>query len=212
MADDDTPGRGQSNRLGDFLPISRGAVRGALLKQSDAGRSPEGSSRIGDLLKDSGAVTEDELNAAIRKQRMARLAACQLFADLQPMELSAISAKFREVSVNAGEQFITQDAEEPTLYVMAAGQLEVFRVTEGGREIHIAEVGPGEPIGEMGYFQGGKRTASVRAILPSELLCAAYEDLTHYFENVPRVAHAFVEVVERRRRELAQKVEESETG
>ena len=51
----------------------------------------------------------------------------------------------------------------------------------------------------MGYFQGGIRTASVRAVENSELLRANYSALTHYFEYVPRVAHEFMRIVEQRR-------------
>ena len=40
----------------------------------------------------------------------------------------------------------------------------------------------------------------MRAVDTVELLCAQYDDLTHYFENVPRVAHAFMTMVDERRR------------
>jgi CRP-like cAMP-binding protein len=209
MADDDVPLPPATERLGNFLPVSRGVIRGALLKQSDAGHRGGTPARLGDLLIEAGAITREELEVAVRKQRVARLRLCPLFSVLGPTELSAISAKFREVSIPAGQVFIVQEEEDPKLYVVAAGELEVFRTLSDGREIHIAKVGPGEPIGEMGYFQGGKRTASVRALLPSELLCAEYDELTHYFEHVPRVAHAFIEVVERRRQELASRVEQA---
>ena len=52
--------------------------------------------------------------------------------------------------------------------------------------------------GEMGYFQGGIRTASVKTTKQSELLRAPYLNLTHYFEHVPRVANAFLEVIQQR--------------
>ena len=98
----------------------------------------------------------------------------------------------------AGECFIRQDEEDPTLYVLASGRAQVFRVDDDGTELPIAFVGPGDAIGEMGYFSSGVRTASVRSLEAAELLRADYTDLTHYFENVPRVAHAFVDVVTRR--------------
>ena len=65
-----------------------------------------------------------------------------------------------------------------------------------------------EPIGEMGYFQGGVRTASVRAVDNVECLRADYSALTHYFEHVPRVAHAFMDIVQRRQQETEQRIQE----
>ncbi|MEX2353512.1 MAG: cyclic nucleotide-binding domain-containing protein, partial [Gammaproteobacteria bacterium] len=97
------------------------------------------------------------------------------------------------------KQFIFQDEPDPTLYILARGKVEVYRTTLDGEHIHIAFVEPPEPIGEMGYFQGGIRNASVRAVDRVELLQADYARLTHYFEYVPRVAHEFMKIVEQRR-------------
>jgi GAF domain-containing protein len=186
-------------RLGAYLFCSPAVIRSALQRQGLSLKHRRRQRKLGELLVESGAITTEELDTAIRTQRMARLRACELFASLSKTELSALSNQFDEVSLAAGEQFITEDEEDPTLYVLASGRLEVFTIDDGGAKIAIAEVAPPEPIGEMGYFAGGVRTASVRAVEAAELLRADYADLTHYFENVPRVAHAFLEVVERRR-------------
>jgi len=126
---------------------------------------------------------------------------------LSDAELAAISARFTEVSVDPGKQFIFQDEPDPTLYILASGRVEVYRTTLEGKHIHIAFVDPPEPIGEMGYFQGGIRNASVRAVDAVELLQADYSKLTHYFEYVPRVAHEFMRIVEQRRYATAQIVQ-----
>ncbi len=187
-----------SRKLGEYLLCSPGVIRAALQKQGPTLKKPKENGQLGEILVETGAVSEDELTEAIQHQRVARLQACVLFEELSRSELVAMSQHFRETSVRAGEQFITQDEEDSTLYVIASGRLQVFRVDDDGSEIPLAFVGPGDPIGEMGYFSSGVRTASVRALEAAELLCAEYSDLTHYFENVPRVAHAFVEVVTRR--------------
>jgi CRP-like cAMP-binding protein len=118
---------------------------------------------------------------------------------LSNSELAAMANRFTEVSVQPGEQFIFQDEPDPVLYILASGKVEVYRTTMDGEHVHIAYVEAPEPIGEMGYFQGGVRNASVRAVEPVELLKANYSALTHYFEYVPRVAHAFMKIVEQRR-------------
>ena len=72
---------------------------------------------------------------------------------------------------------------------------------KNNEEIHIAFVRPIQPIGEMGYFQGGTRTVSVSEVKPSKLLVASYKNLAHFFEHVSHVAHAFVEMVRHRQAE-----------
>ncbi len=193
--------------LGDYLPISRGAKRLAMQKKREAKLKGEEVKTIGEILLASGTITQEDLEIAIRKQRADRLGLCPVFESLSRPELTALSSHFNEISLPAGKQFIMQGENDTTLYVLVSGRVQVFATDEDGNEIHIAHVDPVEPIGEMGYFQGGNRYASVRSIDPIEMLCASYSDLTHYFENVPRVALAFLEVVKRRQEETERLLE-----
>jgi hypothetical protein len=199
---DSTPKKPDPKKLGDFLVVSRGAISNAVEKQISTYASSGKLKPIGEILLEQGVITKEELENSIRNQRIARLAGCPVFASLTKTELFALGKYFTEITVAPGEQFIMQGEEDPSMYVIGSGLVEVYRVDNAGNEIHIANVGEGEPIGEMGYFSGGRRTACVRAIEPTLLLKASYEDLTHYFENVPRVALAFTQVVEHRRRQL----------
>lgn len=189
-------------RLAEYLACAPGTIKAALQRQAASPSSDGQPRRLGEILQEQGSVSADELDTAIKRQRVDRLRKCYVFSSLSQPELTALSTRFREVTVPEGYQFIIQDEEDPTLYVLASGKAEVYRTDIDGNWMHIAYIEPGAPIGEMGYFQGGRRTASVKAIERCELLCANYEDLTHYFENVPRVAHAFMTLVQERQREM----------
>jgi CRP-like cAMP-binding protein len=194
------------------MVVSSGAISNAVEKQIESYAKGEPVKPIGEVLVDLGVITQEELENSIRSQRVTRLAGCPVFASLSTTDLTALSKYFTEVSVGPGEQFIMQGEEDPSLYIIGTGLVEVFRIDNAGNEIPIAKVGPGEPIGEMGYFSGSVRTACVRAIEPTQLLRAEYDNLTDYFENVPRVALAFTEVVEHRRKVMEQLMQEkSET-
>lgn len=192
--------------LGEYLPCSRGSIRVAMQKKREAKVRGKVQKRIGELLVDLDTITEEDLKNALRQQRADRLGLCPVFESLSRTELSGISNHFSEISLSADQQFIFEGEHEPTLYILVEGKLEVFTKDNKGNEIHIAFVSPVEPIGEMGYFQDGIRTASVRAVIPCELLCAAYKNLTHYFEHVPRVAHAFLDVINRRQVETNERL------
>ncbi len=195
-------------KLGEYLVCSPAAVQNVIGQQKPSAKSPLSLKRLGEALVDSGVISRDELEIAIYKQRVDRLRQCPVFSMLSDAELSALSKRFTEVSVPPGKQFIFQDEPDPTLYIIASGKVEVYRTTLDGQHIHLACVEPPEPIGEMGYFQGGIRNASVRAIDAVELLQADYAKLTHYFEYVPRVAHEFMRIVERRRQATEQIVQQ----
>lgn len=208
MTDSETK-KNESKKLGDYLVVSKGAISNAVEKQISSYTSGGRLKPIGELLVEQGVITREELENSIHNQRIGRLAGCPVFASLSRTDLSALSKLFTEVSVAPGEQFIMQGEEDPSMFVIASGLVEVFRIDNAGNEIHIANVGEGEPIGEMGYFSGGRRTACARAVEPTQLLKAEYEDLTEYFTNVPRVAHAFTQVVEHRRAEMERIISEN---
>lgn len=186
-------------KLGEYLFCSPAAMQNAVRLQGQPMKTGAKHKRIGEILLDSGNISPEELDFAVHKQRIERLRQSPVFNMLSDAELSAISNRFTEVSVEPGRQFIFQDEPDPTLYIIAKGTVEVYRTTLDGKHVHIAYVEPPEPIGEMGYFQGGIRNASVRAVDAVELLQADYSRLTHYFEYVPRVAHEFMKIVEQRR-------------
>ncbi len=209
MTNDDLNDTGE-RKIGEFLAVSKGAINNVVEKQfhSSFSGASEGK-RIGELLVEEGVMTQEELDNSLRRQRIARLAACPIFATLSSTELAALSKYFTEVSYPPNETFIIQGEEDPSLFVIAYGLVEVFHADNAGNEISIAKVGAGEPIGEMGYFAGGLRTAYVRTLEPTQLLKADYKNLTDYFENVPRVALAFTTVVEQRKKEMEQLISQN---
>lgn len=197
--------------LGEYLSCSRGSIRIAMQKKREAKVQGKKIKRIGEILVEQQIINEEELTNGLRRQRADRLAHCPVFASLQKPELSAIGNHFSEISIEADKQFIFEGESDPTLYVLVDGKLEVFTHDEENNEIHIAYVEPVQPIGEMGYFQDGIRTASVRTVTPSIVLQAAYKRLTHYFEHVPHVAHAFMEVVKQRQEETNRIIQDSDS-
>jgi len=195
-------------KLGEYLVCSPAAVQNALRQQTQSTTSSLTLKRLGQALIESGIIEPEELEIALQKQRVDRLRRCPVFSMLTDAELSALSKRFTEDSIPPGNQFIYQDEPDPVLYILASGKVEVYRTTLDGKHIHLAYVEAPEPIGEMGYFQGGIRNASVRAVDAVELLKADYSKLTHYFEYVPRVAHEFMRIVERRRQATEQVVQQ----
>ncbi len=201
-----------SRNLDDYLLCSQGVINIALKRQRLLRESGKPVKHIGELLVDAGEITQEELSAAIVRQRLERLGACPVFESLTKPELSSLSRYFIEVPIGAGEQFIMQDVHDPSLYILVAGKCEVYRSTPDRKRVRIAVLEPGSPIGEMGYFSNGIRTASVRALEPSLLLYAQYSDLTRYFENVPQVAHAFLRMVTERREQMQRLMDQQKTA
>ena len=210
MSEDDKSIR-NSKKLGEYLIVSEGAIENLVKKQKNDAQRDQSGKRIGEFLVEEGILTQEELNNSIRQQRIARLAACPVFATLSSTELAALSSAFTEISYPPQTTFIVQGEDDPSLYIIAAGVVEVFGLGNDGKEIHIAKVGAGAPIGEMGYFSDGIRAACVRTIQTTHLLQAQYKDLTAYFEKAQRVAMAFMHVIQQRQAEMKERIAAKES-
>ncbi len=77
----------------------------------------------------------------------------------------------------AGQIIFRQGELGWSFYIILTGKVEVFR-QQDGQETSVATLGLGEYFGEMALLQGGKHTASVRALTPVDLLTMNGSDFT----------------------------------
>lgn len=91
----------------------------------------------------------------------------EIFHDLDPAERARLAAELDTVSLHRGEVLVRQGETADALYVVVTGR---FAVTIDGRSQMLAEVGPGQPIGEIAFLAGGTRTATVTALRDSVVL------------------------------------------
>jgi adenylate cyclase len=187
-------------RLGEYLGCPPEVIQEALARQRELTTHLASRKRLGELLLEEQVVTPDDLRSAIFQQRLDRLLGCAIFSGISLGELVKIRDLVSEVSVTAGEEFITQDVSGDCFFVLVGGRAVVVRRGEFGEEIPLSHVEPGECIGEMGYFAGGRRSASVRALEDSELLKVRYADLETIYQVAPTVTKNFLDLVSQRLR------------
>jgi CRP-like cAMP-binding protein len=71
------------------------------------------------------------------------------------------------------------------VFVVISGKLEVRARQDDGSEILLAQIGPGETLGEISLFDPGPAAATVTAMEFSQLWRIADADLIHFMEENP---------------------------
>jgi CRP/FNR family transcriptional regulator, cyclic AMP receptor protein len=124
----------------------------------------------------------------------ARLKRIPVFADLDDEALGHIAALAAEVSVPAGKELVREGDYSYDVLAIEEGTASVER--DG---IHIADVGPGDVVGEMGVLERSQRNATVRATSPMRLVTLTAWDIRRLRKSAPNAVEHLRGVVAERR-------------
>jgi CRP-like cAMP-binding protein len=82
---------------------------------------------------------------------------------LTPDELSSLASKVRPILLGPMGGLIRDGDLGTSLFILAAGKVEVLRRIEDGSDLHISNLGAGSVLGEISLLTGLPRSATVRA-------------------------------------------------
>jgi NTE family protein len=91
----------------------------------------------------------------------------EIFRDLEESERARLAAELVTLNLKRGDALVHQGEMADALYIVVTGR---FLVTVAGRREAVAELGPGQPVGEIAFLAGGLRTATVTALRDSLVL------------------------------------------
>ncbi len=116
------------------------------------------------------------------------------FADLTLADVAQLCRSSRRVRAAPGDLVIEEGAPGDSLYVVLSGELEITK-RDGDREIVLASRKAGEAVGEMSLLESAPRSASARAVQPSELLEVSPESFRKVLESNPSTAMTVLRTV-----------------
>ena len=118
-----------------------------------------------------------------------------LFKGLRPAELELLSHDLARQVFARGETVFRQGDAGSTFYILRSGRLAVLSRAEGGLEVRVAELKPGDPFGEMSLLTGEPRNATCVADEDCELLCLDRGSFAELLRSNPAVAERISEVI-----------------
>src|SRR6266542_6943840 len=124
----------------------------------------------------------------------ARLKKIPVFADLTDDERGHIASLAAEVSVPEGKELVREGDYSYDVLAIEEGTARVER--DGAL---LADLGPGDVVGEMGVLERSQRTATVIATSPMLLVTLTSWDIRRLRKSAPKAVEHLREIVAQRR-------------
>ncbi|MDX2379971.1 MAG: cyclic nucleotide-binding domain-containing protein [Acidimicrobiia bacterium] len=116
-----------------------------------------------------------------------------LFADVTRADLVTIGKAVTQLDLPDGYVLIREGGRDRDMFVVVSGTVEITRDGE-----HLADVGPGEFVGEMAMLTGAGRNATVTATTPVRVLHVDGRAASAVIAASPQVASKMLPVVAQR--------------
>ena len=109
------------------------------------------------------------------------------------------------LSFSAGEIIIQEGKEERIMYIIKKGKVRVYK-TYLGKKLTLSVLGKGEVFGELSFFDGKERIASVEGIEAGELIKVEAKKVEKDLGEMPAWMKGIVKTVVTRLRETDEKL------
>lgn len=114
--------------------------------------------------------------------KQALLRSLPLFEACSAAELKAVAAIADELHLGAGRKLTTEGAQGHEFVVLASGSADVYK--HGDK---VAELGPGDFVGEIALLTGRPRSATVVVTSPTLVLVIARHRFLELVDRLPGV-------------------------
>src|SRR5437667_2743027 len=143
--------------------------------------------------------------AETQKQILSKV---QLFSGLADSEMDFLAPRVVPHNFSPGQIIFNEGDPCSGLYVVASGQVRIFKTSAGGREQVLSIDGPGSSVAELPVFDGGSYPASASAVEDATLLFVSKVGFQELCLAHPQVALKVLQVVGARLRRLVGIIEE----
>jgi CRP-like cAMP-binding protein len=143
-------------------------------------------------------------------ERVEKVRAIPLFADLQRPELEKVARVIYRMTFPSGARIFSEGEPGTCIYLVESGRVRISRTLPGLGEEALAILGPGSVFGELAVLEQARRSADALAHEETELLVLDIGDLDQLFHEDYELAYhvlgAILRTVAGRLREMNEKL------
>jgi NTE family protein len=130
------------------------------------------------------------------------------FPNVDPAVITRLASICSSLSVPGAHAIILEGEPSDTIYIVVTGMFAAYKRAVDGRESLLTRMTSGAIIGEIGFITGAARTATVRALRNSEVLCISRDNLQQAVQCHPGVLLALCATVVQRLQNIQAKGEQ----
>jgi CRP-like cAMP-binding protein len=145
-----------------------------------------------------------------RSDKLRILSGTPLFSKLGDALVGQIADVARVQQLDKRKTLFHKGDAATHVYIVASGVLKVLSTSADADDVVFALQSAGDVIGEVALFTEGKRTATVRALEPSELLVIDRRDFVALVRRNPDIAVHLLELLAERLARLTRFVESTQ--
>jgi CRP/FNR family cyclic AMP-dependent transcriptional regulator len=128
------------------------------------------------------------------------------FSTLERSDLERIAEVAVPRDFQPGQAVFREGDASDTCYVVREGHVRAIRTHGDGRTITLATFGPGDIFGELAMFEDERRSATVEAIEPTNVVGVLGPDMRRLMGEHPAIAARLVIALGRRLREMNERL------
>jgi CRP/FNR family cyclic AMP-dependent transcriptional regulator len=129
-----------------------------------------------------------------------------VFSTLEHDDLERIAQLAVPRTFDAGQIVFREGDASDTCYIVRFGRARAVREHADGRTITLATFGPGDIFGELAMFEDERRSATVEAVQPTEVVAVLGPDMRRLMIEHPQISARLVIALGRRLRETNERL------
>ena len=205
--------RGEGEQQKTLAGLGPGALFGEMALVSDAPRAAAVIAREPATLlvisRDSlekaarkSPIIGEQLSAFCRSRMLSNLMRhSPILAAVAPTERQALLERFTAQHYDEDDILVAEGDEAQGLFLIASGAVEVLGVDTDGDQIRIAELGPGDVVGEISLVLRRPANATVRVVHPTVAMQLTRDEFQAAIREHPTILSELYETATKREEE-----------
>jgi CRP/FNR family transcriptional regulator len=144
--------------------------------------------------------------AATTQETIALLTRVPVFEQLASDDLERVAGVAVPRRFDARQVVFRESDDSDTCYIVRSGRARAVREHGDGRQITLAQFGPGDIFGELALFDTERRSATVEAVDDLEVVAVLGADMRSLMRRHPDIAVKLVIALGRRLREANERL------